>query len=400
MIQIEQMIVKNRADCTGCYACYNVCPVQAISMIEDKEGFRYPQVNTDSCLKCGACGHVCPVLNPPQVAETGEPATYAAINDKKGVRQNSSSGGIFHALAERVLQEGGVVFGAGFDDNWEVSHQPAEIEEELAALQVSKYLQSRAEDVYQKVRQELSAGRKVLFSGTPCQCAALRSFLRRDDENLLLVDFICHGVPSPAVWREYLAKRTGGEEIQGISFRNKNLSWERYLLAIFFKNANKYLAEDLNMDLYLKGFLQNLYLRPSCHECHFCRQNRPTDITLADFWGVAEELPEAYDSKGTSLVFVHSDKGQDVFSQVKVRKWQVEFAKAVKHNPSMISPAVSSDKREPFFKELIRGHYDIMTLLSDYTRPPLKARVRLVLRKVPGLLPLVRVFRSIWQRFG
>lgn len=276
MIQIEQMIVKNRADCTGCYACYNVCPVQAISMIEDKEGFRYPQVNTDSCLKCGACGHVCPVLNPLQVAETGEPATYAAINDKEGVRQNSSSGGIFHALAERVLQEGGVVFGAGFDDNWEVSHQPAEIEEELAALQVSKYLQSRAEDVYQKVRQELSAGRKVLFYGTPCQCAALRSVLRRDDENLLLVDFICHGVPSPAVWREYLAKRTGGEEIQGIYFRNK------------------YLAEDLYTDLYLKGFLQNLYLRPSCHECHFCRQNRPTDITLADFWGVAEELPEAY----------------------------------------------------------------------------------------------------------
>ena len=400
MIKIEQMIVKNRADCTGCYACYNVCPVQAVSMVEDNEGFRYPKVSGSSCIKCGACNRVCPVLNPPQMAEVGgKPAAYASINDIESVRQGSSSGGIFHALAENVLQEGGIIFGAGFDDNWEVSHQSAETEEELAALQVSKYLQSRAENVYQRVQQELTVGRKVLFSGTPCQCAALRNYLRRDDENLLLVDFICHGVPSPAVWREYLAKRTCGKEIQEISFRNKKLSWESFSLAIFFKNTNKYLTNDLYTDLYLRGFLQNLYLRPSCHECHFCSQNRPTDITLADFWGVSEELPEAYDGKGTSLVIIHSDKGQTVFSQLKVRKWKVEFEKAVKHNPAMLSPAIPSAKREAFFRELILGRYDIMKLLYDYARPSLKVRVKFALKKVPGVLFLVHIFRNIRQRF-
>lgn len=397
MTKIEQMLAGNRADCTGCYSCYNACPVQAICMREDKEGFRYPQIDGGSCIGCGACERVCPVLNPPQVTEGGEPETYAAINDQEGVRKNSSSGGVFNALARRVLQEGGIVFGAGFDENWEVSHQSAENEVELAALQVSKYLQSRAENVYQQVRKELFAGRKVLFSGTPCQCAALRKFLRKDDENLLLVDFICHGVPSPAIWREYLAGCTCGEEIQGISFRNKNLSWERYLLAIFFKNANKYLAEDLKTDLYLQGFLQNLYLRPSCHECHFCRKNRPTDITLADFWGVDEELPEAYDGKGTSLVFIHSKLGEEAFANINVRKWPIEFAKAVKYNPSMLKPSVPSTKREAFFNDYMDDNRDFLELLAKYVRPSFKSKIKNVLRRIPGLVLLVRICRNIYR---
>ena len=395
MLKIESMIKNNRADCTGCYSCWNSCPKQAIIMVEDVEGFRYPQINKELCVNCGACERACPVLNPPVVEKTEEPATYAAINDKEGVRQNSSSGGIFHALAEGVLQDGGIVFGAAWDDKWEVSHQAAENETELATLQVSKYLQSRAEDVYQKVRQELSAGRKVLFAGTPCQCAALRTYLHRDYPNLLLMDFICHGVPSPAVWREYLAARSVGAEIQGISMRNKNLSWERYLLAIFFKKANKYLAADLNTDLYLQGFLQNLYLRPSCHACHFCRQNRPTDITLADFWGVAEELPEAYDGQGTSLVFIHSERGEKVFEQIEARKWPVAFGKGIKHNPSMVQSSIPSARREAFFREFGRGQQDILTLLARFTRPTWKARVKTVLRKIPGMVQFVRVCRRI-----
>ena len=395
MLKIESMIKNNRADCTGCYSCWNSCPKQAIAMVEDAEGFRYPQIDKELCVNCGACERACPVLNPPVVEKTEEPATYAAINDKEGVRQNSSSGGIFHALAERVLQDGGIVFGAAWDDKWEISHQAAENETELAALQVSKYLQSRAEDVYRRVRQELIAGRKVLFAGTPCQCAALRTYLRRDYPNLLVMDFICHGVPSPAVWREYLAARSGGAEIQRISMRNKNLSWERYLLAIFFKKANKYLAADINTDLYLCGFQQNLYLRPSCHACYFCKQNRPTDITLADFWGVAEELPEAYDGQGTSLVFIHSERGKEAFAQIEVRKWAVAFAQGVKHNPSMLYPSKPSVKREAFFREFNRGKQDILSLLARFTRPAWKTRVKAALRKIPGITPLVHVYRRI-----
>ncbi len=394
MLRIEDMIKNNRADCTGCYACWNSCPKQAITMAEDAEGFRYPKINAELCVNCGACERACPILNVPKVDEAVEPMTYAAINDKEGVRQNSSSGGIFHALAENVLQDGGIVFGAAYDDKWEVAHRSAENETELTALQISKYLQSRAENVYYRVRQELLKGRNVLFVGTPCQCAALRTFLHSDYPNLLLVDFICHGVPSPAVWREYLAARSGGMEIQGISMRNKKLSWERYLLAIFFKEANKYLAEDSNTDLYLRGFLQNLYLRPSCHTCHFCKQNRPTDITLADFWGVAEELPEAYDGLGTSLVFIHSERGKEVFAQIEARKWPVEFSTAVKYNLSMLMPTVLPDKRKAFFREFIRERQNIIKILIKYTAPTISDRVKSGIKKIPGLVELVQICKG------
>lgn len=388
MIEIEVMIKEKRANCTGCYGCYNACPVRAITMVEDEEGFRYPIINHEKCVGCGICGRACPVLNKPAVEQTGIPETYAAINEDDEIRMKSSSGGIFHLLARDVLLDDGIVFGAGFDDNWEVSHQAAETEEQLANLRVSKYLQSRAEDVYMRVQQELKNGRKVLFSGTPCQGAALRSFLRNAYPNLLVVDFICHGVPSPAVWRRYLAWRTEGEIIESISFRNKNLSWERFLLAIFCENANKYLSADLRHDLYLKGFLQNLYLRPSCHECLFRKQNRLTDITLADFWGVKNVVPEMYDGKGTSLVIIHSQRGRDVFEGLHVRKMQVPFADAVKYNSAMLKPCLPSDKRELFYREFINGNSDINVLLERFTRLPIRRRMKNILKRIVSAVRL------------
>ena len=399
MIRIEQMIKNNRASCSGCYSCWNSCYKDAIIMEEDEEGFRYPRIDAKRCVGCGACERACPVLNPPLVEQAKAPDAYAAINRDEAVRQSSSSGGIFHSLAMSVLQEGGIVFGAGFDEKWEVAHQSAETENELKALQVSKYLQSRAEDSYQQVRENLNKGRKVLFCGTPCQCAALRTFLHKDYPGLLLVDFICHGVPSPAVWRRYLAWRTRGEKIHSISFRNKNISWERFQLAFFFNNAGRYLAEDLDKDLYMKGFLQNLYLRPSCYECRFCQSNRPTDITLADFWGVEEELPEASDHKGTSLVFIHSERGKAAFAEVSAYVWQIAFAKGVKHNPSMLSPAFLSPRRAAFFREFVRGKKDIGHLLARFTGPGRKARLKTACKKIPGGLSLIKLCRGIRHKF-
>lgn len=386
MIEIEKMVLEKKENCTGCYACFNRCPKQALNMVEDNEGFRYPCVEQDKCVQCGACAHVCPILNPLNAIQTeGVPDTYAAINENLEIRQNSSSGGVFQLLAEYVLHKKGIVFGAVFDENWEVVHQSVVDIADLKKMRVSKYLQSRIEDTYKKVQQELQMGRLVLFSGTPCQCVALKKYIKRDYKNLVLVDFICHGVPSPAVWRTYISSRVGNNIIENISFRNKNLSWERYLLVFFFTNTNKYLGADLNTDLYLKGFLQNLYLRPSCHKCTFCKKNRPVDITMADFWGVQEEMSEMYDGKGTSLVFIHSDKGRNIFEQISVKKANIDFDKAVGHNPSMLHPSEPSKHREKFFYNFQQNQVDICKLIQKHTQPSMKTKIKNKLKIIPGL---------------
>lgn len=396
MIAIEKMIAANRADCCGCYACYNSCPFDAITMEEDTEGFRYPRVDADRCRNCGKCERNCPVLNPIVKEQDQTLPTYAAINKNETIRKESSSGGMFQLLAEQILKEGGIVFGAGFDADWEVCHQSVETVAELDRLRVSKYLQSRVETSFQQVTEHLRAGRKVLFVGTPCQCAALRRFVGKNDENLILVDFICHGVPSPKIWRKYLALRANKKEIRRISFRNKNLSWERYLLAISYGNANKYLAADLNTDLYLRGFLQNLYLRPSCHNCHFCKKNRPSDITLADFWGVQEELPSMYDGRGTSLIFIQSQKGKALFDQVKnhAKIMEQDFERAILHNPSMIKPSTPSPKRDAFFQAVQHGEKDFMKVLYTYTKPSFKTQFKQAIRRIPGAVGLVHMIKG------
>lgn len=303
---------------------------------------------------------------------------------------------MFQLFAEQILKEGGIVFGAGFDADWEVCHQSVETVADLERLRVSKYLQSRVETSFQQVVEHLRAGRKVLFAGTPCQCAALRRFVGKNDENLILVDFICHGVPSPKIWRKYLALRANKKEIRRISFRNKNLSWERYLLAISYGNANKYLAADLTTDLYLQGFLQNLYLRPSCHNCHFCKKNRPSDITLADFWGVQEESPSMYDGRGTSLIFIQSQKGKALFDQVKnhAKIMEQDFERAILYNPSMIKPSTPSPKRDAFFQAVQHGEKDFMKVLYTYTKPSFKTQFKQAIRRIPGAVGMVHMIKG------
>ena len=390
MITIEKMIQEDKINCVGCYGCYNICPKKAIVMEEDEEGFRYPIVQQEKCIQCEACSRVCPVIHSIPDVEERTPDTYAAINEDWNIRRESSSGGIFHLLANYVLKQGGAVYGAGFDEQWEVVHQVAENQAMLANLRVSKYVQSRIEDTYYKVKKTLESGRQALFVGTPCQCVALKCYLNKEYDNLVLVDFICHGVPSPKVWRQYRTWRTKGKKIDRISFRNKNLSWERYLLLFLFKNNNKYLAEDLSHDLYLKGFLQNLYLRPSCHQCKFCHKNRPTDLTLADFWGVQDVLPEMYDGKGTSLVVIHSAKGKELFESLPAKKMKTEFDRAIQYNPSMVRPSIPSKNRQRFFEEFIAGQRSIDQIIKENTKIPLVQQVKRslyrVLYHIPGVV--------------
>lgn len=240
--------ITDKQDCCGCNSCVQCCPKSCITMCEDEEGFLYPEVDENVCVDCGLCEKVCPVLHQ---AEDRKPlAVYAAKNKNEEIRRQSSSGGVFTALAEEVIKDGGVVFGARFDEHWEVKHDYTETVEGLSIFRGSKYVQSRIEDCYQKVEQFLRAGRKVLFSGTPCQVAGLKLFLRKEYNYLLTVDFICHGVPSPGVWREYLKEETAREcgrknsvlshpdikdqdaLIESILFRDKCLGWKKYSFAL------------------------------------------------------------------------------------------------------------------------------------------------------------------------
>ena len=232
--------IKDKKDCCGCSACVQKCPKQCISLKEDCEGFLYPIVDKDICIDCGLCEKVCPILY--QGEERKPLKVFAAKNHDEEIRKQSSSGGIFTLLAEKIINEGGVVFGAKFDENWDVKHDYTETIEGLAAFRGSKYVQSRIEDNYRKAETFLKQGRKVLFSGTPCQIAGLKRFFRKEYENLLTVDFICHGVPSPGVWRRYLQETVArmcdknrvstdpisikNARVESISFRDKSHGWK------------------------------------------------------------------------------------------------------------------------------------------------------------------------------
>lgn len=375
MQQIIKMIRDDRSNCCGCQACANICPKQAITMQEDTEGFLYPSIDEYLCINCGACDRTCPGLNP--IPEQGEPvAAYAYMNPDMQTRMNSSSGGVFAELANLVLDRGGYVFGAAFNEQWEVGHIAIHDKSKLDRLQRSKYVQSNVGMVYRQVKQLLKSDMWVLFTGTPCQIEGLHAYLGKCSYNkLIIVDFICHGVPSPSVWRDYVKLHREGEEIRRISFRNKNLSWERYLLLFEFSHNNKYLAP-LDKDLYLQGFLQDFYLRPACYSCQFKKKHRLSDITMADFWGIDNVLPDWNDHKGTSLVIIHSNKGKQIFDAIPGRRQEVSLDQAIRYNPAMIMPPQEPAKRVAFFQEYKAGVSDLLPLLQKYTRRPLKQRLK------------------------
>lgn len=322
---------KNKSGCCGCSACVQVCPKKCISFNEDNEGFRYPSVDISKCVDCGLCEKVCPVINQ---NESHRPIkVYAAKNNNEDIRLHSSSGGIFTALAEDVINRGGVVFGARFDDNWEVKHDYTETIEGLSAFRGSKYLQSRIENTYLTAETFLKQGREVLFSGTPCQIAGLKRYLRREYENLLAVDIVCHGAPSPLVWREYLKEFSKNQIIHQINFRGKIRSWKNFRMVI--KGDEDIVNQPFYENIFMRGFLRDIYLRPSCYACSAKLGKSGTDITLGDFWGIENHLPEFDDDKGISLVMVQSQKGAKYFNAIESNCVEVEYEKAVAGNPAI-----------------------------------------------------------------
>lgn len=334
--------ITDKKNCCGCSACVQRCPKQCISLTEDEEGFLYPYVNEESCVECGLCEKICPILNPQE--ETFPLQVIAAKNTNTEERLGSSSGGLFLPLAKSIINEGGIVFGADYDSNWEVHHVGVENVSGLYALMMSKYLQSRIENTYKEAEKFLKCGRKVMFVGTPCQIAGLHGFLRHKVyPNLLTIDVVCHGAPSPGVWRQYLAETYSEEEF--IKSRLKAAA-----------GKNSVLSSDIHYDnVYMKGFLSNLYLRPSCHDCKCKDGKHHSDISLGDFWGIDKFNPSFDDDKGVSLVLINTPKGKEFLQKVKMEKWESSYALVSRANGGFSPYAWLNPKRSLFFKLIWQG---------------------------------------------
>lgn len=383
-------ILPKKTDCSGCKACAQACPKNCIKMIEDEEGFWYPQIDRSSCISCNACVRACPILNRTEEGKETSLNAYAAYHHSENIRRKSSSGGVFTALAEEIFRRGGTVYGAAMtEDCHSVKHIAAHNMEELSKLQQSKYVQSDIAQTFREAKAELENGRWVLFSGTPCQIEGLKCFLGKEYERLYTQDIICHGVPSPKIWRKYLLLREqqAKDTAQSVSFRDKIYGWREFSCKLVFRNGCSASAT-LETDLFLRAFLLNVSLRPSCSQCHFKKIHRISDITLADFWGVEKVIPSMDDNKGTSLVVVHSEKGRKLFQAVaqsliiqKVDAWD-----ALQYNQAMTHSALANDHRKDFFahadcmpfNQLVRFYAKPKFCLRSWIRGKAKSFVRLL----------------------
>lgn len=394
--------IKEKVKCCGCNACVQICPKHCIVMQEDEEGFLYPKVNTDECINCNLCEKVCPIINQNEPCQPLK--VFAAKNSNKVKRTQSSSGGLFIALAEQIIKQDGVVFGACFDSNWEIEHQFTETLDGLFPLMRSKYVQSRIGNTFKEAEQFLKQEKMVLYVGTSCQIAGLKRFLRKNYENLITVDFICHGVPSPKVWRKYLREEFEEQSmlclsaekntilssslnsissIKDINFRAKSYNgydWEKSGFVIFGKSVNKNQHNSVlssykhNENPFMKGFLANIYLRPSCYHCPAKSGRSGADITLADFWGIQKIDPSFYDKAGVGCAIINSTKGQTLFNTIDAEIIDSNL-EAVTNNNYLYYRSVSMPKCRDFFFKLLNSEHTVKECVNRCLHKPKILRI-------------------------
>lgn len=342
----------SKHDCCGCTACASICPKGCIAMTADSEGFYYPEINENLCINCGLCEKVCPLLHKP--AQHTILNVYGAKNCDDGIRYTSSSGGMFTLFAMDVLNKGGVVFGAAFDGSLQVCHTGISTIQELEKLRGSKYVQSNMNGIFKQVRTLLAGGKKVLFSGTPCQIAGLKGFLMKDYENLTTVDVVCHGVPSAKVYNKYLQEIASdtGESITKVNFRDKANGWKQGE-TLFFTKTHR-IGAPKRQETYMRLFLNNVSIRPSCGDCAFNNKRSLADVTIADYWGIDKQFPEFDDDKGVTLVMINTEKGQQLFDTVKDKTTYIatDFEKGAEYNLAVSKSLGLHPKRQYFFDNL------------------------------------------------
>lgn len=384
--------ITNKSDCTGCHACYNICPRHCIEMKADEEGFLYPIIDKERCIRCGMCVHICPMREKTALLETPQ-LYYGWVCDEQ-LRRKSSSGGIFSVLAEWILSHDGVVYGAGYDNDLMVMHKRITTLDEVEKLRGSKYVQSSVGDTFGQVKEDLENKTWVYYSGTPCQIAGLRNYLGKEYDNLICQDIICHGVPSPKVWKMYIdaCGRRNGAAVIKADFRNKSGGWTGYRMMLKFQNGKEYKVRH-DKNLYMKLFLKNVILRSTCYSCHYKEDRRISDIALADFWGVQKIFPQLFDDKGISLILINSEKGERLLNSIKGKKVEIYPLQRnildEGYNSSARYSAQPHTNRGLFFEELEKDG------IIGAAEKALKEKINIAIIRREMIAYLVRVKRQL-----
>ena len=392
--------ITDKSKCCGCNACGDVCPKDAITFKTDIEGFWYPEVNMERCIDCGLCEKVCPELHINELKKNDYeyPVTVAAVNRNMRVRWDSTSGGAFSALADVMYAQGGYVSGAVYNEDFSVSNFISDNPADLAKLRSSKYLQSNAEGLYKRIRDLLRKGEKVLACGTPCQMAALRSFLHKDYDNLIIVDFICRGVNSPKVYRKYLdslERRYGGKVVY-VKAKNKELGWRNLTRKVVFDNGKVYYGVRMDDD-FRRGYHTNVFCRPSCYVCQYKGFPRMADITIADYWGIEKVDKNLDNNICTSMILLNSKKGEAYFDLVKDKlEWEyTKFESILPGNIALRKPIEPAKiNRKQFFEDLDKGTFD--DVVRKYF--PLKKGKDVSFRG--KIKQLIKPYYSLYKSFG
>lgn len=392
-------ITQNKENCCGCNACGDACAHNAISFQIDKEGFWYPQVDMQKCTDCHICERLCPIINVKSLKKNDLPKSicYAAEHKNMEVVFDSTSGGLFSALADIMYKKGGYVGGAVFNEDFSVSHFISNDKKDLPRLRSSKYLQSNLEGFYKQVKDLLKAGEFVLVCGSPCQMAALRSYLKIEYDNLIIADFVCRGINSPKVWKKYLDsfEERYGSKVVYCKAKSKEYGWRNLTQKVILANGDTY-YETKDQNNFSKGYLQtNAYCRPSCYDCKFKGYPRISDITLADFWGIEKVNKEMDKNLGTSLVMINSKKGAEYFEQVKSRilyqSVTLEEAEAGNGCLNASLPASKVD-RNKFFADL--DTMSFTQIAEKYIKPDgsqMKSKLKKVLKGIISIAQLTRL---------
>lgn len=361
------MIDKVAKDCTGCSACGDKCPVGAIKFRYNSEGFTYPIINNAICTQCQLCEHICPVLS----LEDGHSklASYASFSYSKP--EESSSGGMFYSLASAVIVDNGVVYGAAFNTNMKLSHVRVTNVEELRKLCGSKYVQSDCSGIYKMVQNDLKVGTKVLFSGTPCQVSGLKKFLHKNYDSLYTIDLICHGVPSPGIFSEWVTYCENLRKKRVVDFKTRDNrdGWDNRFRSTLLYDNGKEEYNTMLSNLWNRIFFSELALRHSCSNCKFASIKRQGDITLGDFWGIENVCPESYHKGGVSLLQINTIKGQTLLDAISDNVRIAEASTTEKEHPNLYYPTHPNPQREQFMSDYFQHGFEfVLKRYFGYTR--------------------------------